>query len=164
MKILSVSAIILALAGAGPAHAQDGKQAAMTEHQNAAQQVRWRDFDNRQSTLLSQLNAVYRILRSELADELGQVAVDTVQARVEDGTEGSPTGDCRFMPIPGSRIRAERCYYPSEGELALNQYQFQEEIRFIRQQQEIMAMEAAMRQAEEEQARQAREAMSARFR
>jgi hypothetical protein len=76
--------------------------------------------------------------------------------------DGNGTEGCIFMERPGSRIRDWRCYYPNEGEKALNQYQFKEEIRYAIQSQQIRAALAAEAEAMEENRRQAQMQMQMR--
>jgi hypothetical protein len=96
----------------------------------------WAAYADDDNSLLTQARAVFADLRAKrgLEPEAPTVGknVQVVamndrpgqQLRTGNGSEG-----CRFMEIPGSRIREWRCYYPSEGEKILNAYQFREEIR-----------------------------------
>lgn len=81
-----------------------------------------------------------------------------VAATVEVGTgldSDSIEDYCRSMPAPGSRIRTERCFYESPAEKTLNEYQFEEEIRFARQESARQQLEEATRRAQEEAIRRA---------
>lgn len=136
------------LAGMLCAHAQDADVGASADGPKIVPEVATRsaqragDKGQGQSSLLSQANAVFDALRKQS----GLVAEpEAVVVNVDIGdpvlNAASQSGNCQLMPIPGSRIRATRCYTPSEGELALNDYQFQQEIRQIREQQAIQTMQ-----------------------
>jgi hypothetical protein len=74
------------------------------------------------------------------------VEVAALDEKPESGVpDGNGSAGCIFMEIPGSRIKEQRCYYPSQGERALNEYQFNEEIRYSilqQQQRDLLRSEA----------------------
>jgi hypothetical protein len=101
----------------------------------------WSAYADDDSSLLTQATAVFADLRAKHGVEAEPlIAPKNVQvvAMNDDSVRHLRTGNgsegCKFMEIPGSRIREWRCYFPNEGEKALNEYQFREEIRMnIRQ-------------------------------
>jgi hypothetical protein len=150
---LRLSAATIALIGCGATYADDvspisnshGADSAAEQHSAArAEKLLWTDFANEPSSLLPQAMAVIGALEGGMADtDTVSITVVNVSALDDDpGTAGA--GGCRVMPRPGSRIVEERCFYPTAVEQALNDYQFTEELRFMR--------EAALRRQLEEQA------------
>jgi len=137
-----LTTISLVLAGSLSAFAEETPEAAAsaTDVEKQRPAFRWSDA-KAESALLRQAQAVFAVLRAQAGLENDDVTIVTV-ANADSDTSSS-SDNCDLMPIPGSRIRAVRCYFPSEGEKALNQYQFQEEIRQTRQQQDILRMEQA---------------------
>lgn len=118
-----------------------------------SEQPLWSEFEKDESTLLPQLNAVIASLRAKDVDD-GELVAATVEMRISADPDAESTREeCRVMPSPGSRIRTERCFSESPGEKALNEYQFDEEIRFAREQAELLRMEEMNRRAQQEAAR-----------
>jgi hypothetical protein len=101
-----------------------------------AESTHWAAYADDDNSLLMQARAVFADLRVKhgIPAEPPTVSrnVQVVSMRDEPGQHlrtGNGSEGCKFMEIPGSRIREWRCYYPNEGEKALNAYQFREEIR-----------------------------------
>lgn len=99
----------------------------------------WTAYADDDTSLLTQASAVFADLRAKHGVEAEPVIVaknvDLVAMNDRPGRpirEGNGSEGCKFMESPGSRIREWRCYYPNDGEKALNEYQFSEEIRINR--------------------------------
>jgi hypothetical protein len=106
----------------------------------------WSTLDE-ESSLLAQARAATNSLRALIASEDG-VEVETIDATATFAAaspaaapEEQRDGYCQHLPRPGSRIMEERCFYPTRGEAALNDYQFRAEIEQIREQQALLFME-----------------------
>jgi hypothetical protein len=147
MKRFGLSAIPIALLGAGVGQADDGPTgpAGGTDHLLAAvetPEMRWSDFRLAESTLAPQINAVFatrnsrRMIASPDANggagepvEMAAVTVNAMDATATEASASGPrAGQCLHMAKPGSRIMRERCFYEDPGEAALNDYQFRAEI------------------------------------
>lgn len=159
MSKLRLSAATLALIGCGVAHSDDESTSPTTVQgdpvsaaSRAAPDTRvlWSDFASEQSSLLPQARAVFAALRIQAGQD-DELAVSTVTVNpFNEDRVMAPNGDCRVMANPGSRIMEERCYFPSPVEQALNEYQYREEIRYMREE----ALRKQMReQAERDAAR-----------
>lgn len=148
MNLLRVSAASILLAGFSAADAQNP-----TDLESESRSVEpglergWANAIETESSLVRQANAVLASLRTNEDGLYGPepVVPDAVMVADLDEApaprrEGNGSLGCIFMERPGSRIRETRCYYPDEGEQALNKYQFREEIRQIRRQQSILEM------------------------
>lgn len=146
MNLLRVSAVsILLVAWSAAASAQDRSELAVAKEPESEREPGWASgIERGSSTIQAQANAVFAALRgvrsagsepTATTVEIANLDADGVGIRDGNGSEG-----CIFMESPGSRIRRWRCYYPSEGEQALNEYQFSEEIRLNRLQQAQMEM------------------------
>jgi hypothetical protein len=105
-------------------------------------------------SLLPQAQAIFAVLRKESGihgDSPVEPTVLNVAASDDRPGEGIRDGNgsqgCLRMPRPGSRIMETRCYYPSEGEQALNTYQFRQEIRFAIEQQRQFELQRAEAEA-----------------
>jgi len=153
MNLLRVSAASILLAGFSAAGAQDSGNVGDLQAVEPGLERGWANAIEAESSLMRQANAVLTALRT---DEDGRYGSEPVPESVTVADlDGAPSGrrggngssGCIFMERPGSRIRAERCYYPNEGEQALNEYQFSEEIRMIRRQQAILDMMRAQEDA-----------------
>src|SRR5690606_13182488 len=102
-----------------------------------------------QSSLLTQLSAVVRARREALLAEAGR-SENTVQITTAMNDAIVATKEnCRQMPSPGSRIHTERCFNETESEKRLNEYQFDEELRFSRQEAARQQLEQANRAAQQ---------------
>lgn len=109
---------------------------------------RWSALPRGESTLLPQARAVFSAMRGETdIEHAPAVGVDDPSA-LEDRADSR--GGCEVMAIPGSRIIEERCYFPTEGEEALNDYQFTQEIRRIREQAERQQLQQSLARAQAE--------------
>lgn len=145
MKAVALSAAAIALVGVAvgaqeagqesPASKNDTQLAGLVELSadgTGADQPRWIDSIG-QSSLLTQLTAVLRAREATMLAE-ARLAQNTVQ--ITPGMSDQIVAreeNCRRMPGPGSRIQTERCFTETESEKRLNQYQFDEELRFSRQ-------------------------------
>lgn len=137
MKALHLSAASIALACALSAKADEVEVAAAAAETAAA--PNGLTEQRSESTVLSQAKAVIAAVRQRfIANGDQEVLVIDMGERV---ASSQPAANCERMEIPGSRIRETRCYNPSPGELALNQYQFQEEMRQIRDQAAMRVMQ-----------------------
>jgi hypothetical protein len=137
-----VTAISLAFAGSLVAQADDERKSSAS-HRPAGDDSEFRWSEGQlSSSLLPQANAVFAALRAQYSQETDDVEVLSIRvADLDSAAEGSD--GCELRPATGSRIREVRCYNPTPGEKALNDYQFQEEIRYTRQQQDIKQMQQA---------------------
>jgi len=144
MKALYMSAASVALICAFSARAQDSGASSQSAAQpsSAAIDIVWAD-SARGSSLLTQAQAVLAALQARAPSASPAVqAITVVDMRERLGADvAAVESTCQRMPIPGSRIRETRCYTPSSGEAALNDYQFQEEMRQIRNQQAMRIMQ-----------------------
>jgi hypothetical protein len=144
MRAFYASAASIALAGGLSANADDIGAASGADDRTMASE----DFStgDGESTLLPQAKAVFAAIRQRTAPSAEGEQETVVDLGVKlAANEPDSRRDCQTMPIPGSRIREMRCYTPTAGEAALNKYQFQEEIRQLRQQDAIRVMEQAQR-------------------
>jgi len=110
----------------------------------------WSESGGTESSLLPQVEAVLADLRRRGGADGAAPDPEVVRISTDAIVESPSTrnGDCRFMERPGSRIRAERCYYPSDVERALDEYQFAEEIRYNREAWSRVQMEQQMQRSE----------------
>lgn len=152
MNVVRLTATTVALVGLA-AQAQESGGAAERETkqaENAAQALAptlWTESAAERGSLLPQLNAVLDALRANTTAE----PVITVDAAVLAGApSSSDDNNCNVMPNPGSRIRAERCFVTTAAEQALNKYQFDEELRFARQEADRKRLEEATRALQNE--------------
>lgn len=136
MKALQLSAASIALACALSAQADEITVAAADIQRTAAPG----EF-RIQGSLLSQAKAVLATVRQRSESQSDRLDVLVVDVGDRVAAADATGGNCQRMPIPGSRIREMRCYNPSPGEAALNQYQFQEEMRQIRDSQAMRVMQ-----------------------
>jgi hypothetical protein len=157
----TLSAAALALFAFGTAQAQEAIRAATVPDDAAAREHQDRAMSEPtyDGSLLTQAKAVLAALRARReveeqvrASDDASVATVLVDASAIAGRAvTAAASECRLMPMPGSRIMKERCYYPSDGERVLNDQQFREELRYmrdatIREQIERDAAEAIRRQ------------------
>lgn len=148
MKAVVVSAASIALVGTVVSAQEAGQEASASQNAPplaaalSASQARWTELPAEASSLLTQLIAVVRARRAAALAEAG-LPENGVQITAAMSDEiASSAENCRVMPAPGSRIHTERCFNETEAEKRLNDYQFDEELRFSRQ-------EAARQQLEE---------------
>lgn len=137
MKALQLSAASIALACALSAQADEITVAAADVQPAAVP----RNFGRMEGSLLSQAKSVLAAVRQRFSVQGN--GDDIVVVDIADRLAATDTAapNCERMPIPGSRIRETRCYNPTPGEAALNQYQFQEEMRQMRDQQAMRVMQ-----------------------
>ena len=144
MTTLRVSAAVLLLFGSPVADADDQDAAPQfgTQQPESELEAGWAGgIETGNSTIMAQANTVIAALRArDGARADSEPATNTVEVanfdpEAELVRDGNGSEGCIFMESPGSRIRRWRCYYPNEGEEALNDYQFAEEIRQSRWQQ-----------------------------
>lgn len=105
----------------------------------------WARVTHGDGSIMRQAKLVFAALRDETVEPEVTAETTYVAKLEDDGTaagipDGNGSAGCKFMEIPGSRIRERRCYYPSEAEMALNRYQFTEEIRYAIQKQQHLEM------------------------
>ena len=158
MKAVALSAAAIALVGVAASAQETGQQPSAPQSTTPPQPVavpasstaesRWIESATGQSSLLTQLNAVVRAQSAALLAEAGR-SENTVQitTAMSDAIAASEN-NCRQMPSPGSRIHTERCFNETEAEKRLNQYQFDEELRFSRQEAARQQLEQGHRAAE----------------
>ena len=140
---LTFTVVAVALGAASVTHAQQADASVVDEGPDRSSPVDERveaseasspwSSSTTESSLARQAKAVFAALRERDAAERAasdRALVTRVAVASDDQT--TTDGDCQLMERPGSRIREERCYYPSEVERALDEYQFQEEVRFNR--------------------------------
>ena len=146
MNLLRLAAIyILLLAASAATDAQTDNEISVAGQAESERERGWASgIERGSSTIQAQANAVFAALR-RVESAGSEATADTVEvANLETGSlglrDGNGSAGCIFMETPGSRIRRWRCYYPNEGEQALNEYQFSEEIRLMRQQQSQLEM------------------------
>jgi hypothetical protein len=148
MKALGISVASLALLGAVAAQAQNTRghdRNSYSIDSGTSAEFRWSDARD-EGTLVRQVDAIYAAFRRVNGIKAEpDVSVVEVSASTDDPI-AQASATCRMMELPGSRIRAMRfCNYaPTEAEERLNDYQFREEIREIRDMQAIQAMEQAV--------------------
>lgn len=156
MRAVVLSAAVIALAFPAVS-AQEARRAPSTEARTDAPRPsatdhesspRWTDLAPGQGSLLSQLNAV---IRARSAGVRAEAALPENIVHVTPGMSDEIVAaeeNCRLMPSPGSRIFTERCFNETSAEKRLNEYQFDEELRFSRQEAARRQMEEAMRAQE----------------
>ena len=152
MKLLCLTTLAIGLGGATACLADDLLTAG--HGQGAATAGRpelvFSDYRPSESTLLPQINAVLAALMAKRAGadssganvangpngpEIELVEFDYRNSTLADARSDASAGPlCKHMAPPGSRIMRERCFYEAPGEAALNDYQFQEEIEQMREQ------------------------------
>jgi hypothetical protein len=92
--------------------------------------LRWRQLGD-DSTLLPQAVAATASLRALIAAERG-VEIETIDLTATGVAAAEPQrrdGNCKHLPLPGSRFMTERCFYETRGEEALNDYQLEQDIK-----------------------------------
>lgn len=155
MNAVALSAAAIALVGVAVSAQETGRESSASQstppYAAAAAPApstvlpRWSESASGQSSVLTQLTAVVRARRAAVLGEAG-LAANNVQiiAAMSDAIVAREE-NCRRMPAPGSRIQTERCFNETEAEKRLNAYQFDEELRFARQEAVRRQIEAAMR-------------------
>lgn len=138
MNPLRLSALTLALVGAHSMAFADesepaGELTASATGEPDSRPMLWREFSE-EGSLLPQLESVFRSLRTRFGVE-SQIDIETVDVTSANADDrlASREGNCALRPRPGSRIMEERCFYTSAAEESFNQYQFQQEIKQIRE-------------------------------
>jgi hypothetical protein len=149
MNVLRLTAATMILAASVPCLADQSKDRNPAPNDPEAKPGWAIAAQNEVSSIMAQARIVLAALR-ETGVVSGDPYIKPETVRVAD-LEGSPVGPsladgngsegCRFMANPGSRIHSLRCYYPSDGEKALNEYQFKDEIRYAIEQQQILEMQ-----------------------
>jgi hypothetical protein len=157
MRAVALPTAAIALVGFAVSAQEFGRESSESEdmppHAVAAPvpsagEPRWSESADSQSSLLTQLTAVVRARRAAALAEAG-VAENTVQVTAAMNDEiVTREENCRQMPAPGSRILSERCFNETDPERRLNEYQFDEELRFARQEALRRQLEDAMRAEE----------------
>jgi hypothetical protein len=142
---LSTASVVLAFGLSVSTQADDngaGAASAADEQTSKSSDFTWVESAT-ESSILTQAKAVFAAARqragSAVRDE-GEIVVVNLSENLAASVPSSES-DCQRMERPGSRIRGTRCYAPTEGEVALNAYQFQQELRQIRDQAAMRVME-----------------------
>lgn len=145
MHLLRLSAISVALFGSVSALADEADDPAIERSRTAASapQPLWSEFTD-ESSLLSQAQAASAAHNRRVAKARG-VSLETIDATLmaDAGTPAAENGNCKHLPLPGSRFMTERCFYETPGEAALNDYQFRREIQENIEQQQRNYLEIA---------------------
>lgn len=128
MSLSRLSALALAVAAVASAEA-NGDSATTSGSAATATLVAvplWKDAPG-ESSLASQAKAAAAAHRLRVAAARG-VSVETIDATMADSRPpAGDNGNCRHLPMPGSRFMRDRCFYESPGEAALNEYQYRRE-------------------------------------
>jgi hypothetical protein len=149
MNLLRLSAVTIALTGFGIALADESARTdrgLSAKPAAGAREQLWSEFDDADSLLLPQVRAVFAALSSRKA-AADDVEVEAISVAVADpdlrASNVSNAGNCKHLPLPNSRFMTERCFYQSEGQKSLDDYQYRMEIIQTREQNDRDFVEVA---------------------
>lgn len=155
MKMSRLSCAAFAVLSVTLAQADTPTEPAGSAPVPAIEEEGWALRADGDSSILPQARAIFAALNrragrpgpSVTATSPQTINVADLDSERKEIPDGNGSEGCKYMPVPGSRIKEMRCYYPSEGEKQLNAYQNESDLRYARDLRNILEMQELERQA-----------------